>query len=85
MSKSSMTTEQIILEVNRMMAASDALDGDCKKCRVKRLSRLTEDDAIRLRRNWNVDIVGGTCRGECMAVLEATIDLLGDKYDAVWS
>ena len=66
------------------MAKSDALDGDCKECQVRRVSRLTEEEVTRFGRNWNVDMFSGECRGECLEVLAAELDLLGKKYEAIW-
>lgn len=78
------TPEQIKDAINTAIAGSDALDGDCKECQVKRICRVTEDCAKQLGRNWNVDIVNGECRNGCMEVLEAIVNVVGKKHEAVW-
>jgi hypothetical protein len=70
--------------INVSMANSEALDGDCKECRVKRICQVTEAEAKALGRNWNVDMFNGECKGECLDVLEKVVVLLGQKYDAIW-
>lgn len=85
MKKALQTPDRIKDEINVAMANSEELDGDCKECQVRRISRISDVEAKLLGRNWNVDLVNGECRGECMAVLEATVRLLGTKYDAIWS
>lgn len=84
MNKKLRTTEQITEIVNAAMESSETLDGDCKNCRVKRVCRVSEDEARQLGRNWNVDMVNGECRGECMSVLEVTVRDLGKAYEAIW-
>ena len=78
------TPEQIKNALNVAMSESIALDGDCKGCQVRRIGRVTDEEANHLGRNWNVDMVNGECQGECMAVLEQTAMELGKKVDAVW-
>ena len=85
MTKTLQTPEQIKDAINLPMANSDALDGDCRECKVRRISRVTAEEANQLGRDWNVSMVNGECRGECMAVLEATVNLVGRKYEAIWS
>jgi len=79
-----LTPEEIKNALNVAMAQSLALGGDCQRCQVKRIARVTEEDAIRLGRNWNVDMVNGECQGDCMTVLEQTSRELGSKIDALW-
>jgi hypothetical protein len=71
MTKALQTPEQIKKAINLAMAKSDALDGDCRECQVRRICRDTAEEAKQLGRNWNVNMVNGKCRGDCMAVLEA--------------
>ena len=85
MTKALETPEQIKDAINLAMAKSDALDGDCRECQVRRICRVTAEEAKQLGRNWNVDMVNGECRGECMAVLEAIVNVVGKKHEAIWS
>lgn len=85
MTKSLETPEQIKDAINLAMAESDALDGDCRECQVRRICRVTAEEANQLGRNWNVDMVNGECQGECKAVLEATVNVVGKKHEAIWS
>lgn len=85
MTKTPKTPEQIKDEINLAMAKSDALDGDCRECKVKRLRRVTEEEAKQLGRNWNIDMINGECRGECVAVLDTIVSAIGKKHEAIWS
>lgn len=82
--KALQTPDQIINALNVAMAKSNALDGDCKGCQVRRIGRVTDEEAKYLGRNWNIDMVNGECQGDCMTVLEQTAKELGKKFDAVW-
>jgi hypothetical protein len=84
-SKKFITPEEIKNALNVAMAQSFALGGDCQRCQVKRIAPVTEEDAIRLGRNWNVDIVNDKCIGDCMATLEQTAKDFGSNFDALWS
>lgn len=84
MKKVLQTPEQIKEALNIAMATSEELDGDCKKCQVRRIGRVTEDETKQLGRNWNVEMVNGECRGECMALLRDRAKIIGNKYDAIW-
>jgi len=78
------TPDQIKNSLNVTMAKSTALDGDCKECQVRGIGRVTEEEANHLGRNWNVNMLNGECKGDCIAVLEQTAMELGKKVDAVW-
>lgn len=84
MTKALQTPEQIKDAINLAMAQSDALDGKCKACQIRRISRVTSEEAKQLGRNWNMGMGSGECRGECMAVLKAVVDQLGREFDAIW-
>ncbi|ORE89454.1 hypothetical protein ATO7_06225 [Oceanococcus atlanticus] len=84
MQKTLMTPEEIVNALNSAMANSGALDGDCKECQVRRIGRVTEQEAGQLGRNWNVEMVNGECLGECMAVLTEVAKEVGRKLDASW-
>jgi len=66
------------------MANSDELDGDCKKCEVRRISRVTAEEEKYLGRNWDVDMVNGECRA-CMGILENIAKRIGREFDTLWS
>ncbi len=83
MEKTLITPVQIVTELNTAMAESEELDGDCKECQVRRVGRVTEEEAKYLGRNWNVDMVNGECGGDCMKVLEKMAKVIGRKFDAV--
>lgn len=85
MKKELQTPDQIKNSLNITMAKSKALDGDCKECQVRSIGRVTEEEAKKLGRNWNVNKVNGECQGDCMAVLEQAAKELGKKFDADWS
>lgn len=85
MTKALQTPQQIKDAINLAMSKSDALDGDCKKCQVRRIRRVTAEEAKQLGRNWNVDMVNGECRGECMSVLGAIVNVVGKQHEAIWS
>lgn len=85
MTKILQTPEEIKDVINLAMAKSDTLDGDCRECQVRRISRVTAEEAKQLGRNWNVDMVNGECQGECLAALEAIVNVVGRKYEAIWS
>lgn len=84
MAKTLQTPDQIINVLNAAMAESDALDGDCRECQVRRIGRVTEQEAEQLGRNWNVDMVNGECHGGCMEVLEQKAREIGSQFDVDW-
>ena len=84
MSKTIKTPKEIVNALNEAMRESNELDGDCRRCQVRRITRITEEEAEQLGRNWNVDLVNDECIGECMGVLEVIARDLGGRYDAIW-
>lgn len=84
MGKTQQTPEQIMNALNAAMVESDALDGDCRECRVRHIGPVTDEEAQYLERNWNAIVFNGECTGDCMTVLEQTTKVLGNKFDAVW-
>lgn len=77
--------EKIVVTLNLAMSKSNASDGDCRECQVRRISRLTDEEAGQLGRNWNVDLVNGECQGECTKVLEQLASSVGADFEAAWS
>ena len=76
---------EIVEALNGAISKSNALDGDCKECRVRRVGRVTDEEEKQLGRNWNVDMVNGECGGECRAVLAEIALAVGKELDASWS
>lgn len=84
MTKEFKTPEEIQEEINNAMQNSNALDGDCKDCQVRRICQIPEDEQIILGRNWNIDMVSGECQGDCKSVLEQIAKEVGNKFEANW-
>ncbi len=84
MSKTLVSPDKIVAVLNTEMQNSKALDGDCRECQVRRIRRVTDEEAMQLGRNWNVDMVKGECRGGCMEVLQEVARVVGREYDASW-
>lgn len=84
-SKKVVAPEKIVITLNLAMSKSNALDGDCRECQVHHISRLTDEAAKQLGRNWNVDLVNGECQGECTKVLEQLARSIGADFEAAWS
>ena len=84
MAKTLVSPDEIVVIINAEMKKSKALDGDCRECQVRQISRVTEHDAQQLRRNWNVDMVNGECRGGCREVLAEVASGVGREFDAAW-
>lgn len=85
MEKTQQTPDQIVNALNDEMAGSDALDGDCRECKVRHIGRVPDQEAEQLGRNWDVGMVNGECHGGCMEVLEQIVRKIGSQYDADWS
>lgn len=85
MAKTLVSPEKIVVAINAKMKQSKALDGDCRECEVRRVSRVTGHEAQQLGYNWNVDMVNGECRGGCMEVLEEVVKAVGREFDVSWS
>ena len=83
--KKTVSPEEIVEALNSAISTSDALDGDCQECRVRRVGRVTDEEEKQLGRNWNVDMVNGECGGECHAVLVEIALAVGKELDASWS
>ena len=83
--KRTASPEEIVKALNSAISQLDALDGDCRECRVRRISRVTYGEEKQLDRNWNVDMVNGECGGECRAILEDIARAVGKELDAFWS
>ncbi|BAV32766.1 hypothetical protein SCL_0444 [Sulfuricaulis limicola] len=77
--------EEIVAVLNKALAESAALEGDCRECQVRRVGRVTDEEARQLGRNWNVDMVNGECGGECYDVLVDIAREVGGALDASWS
>lgn len=84
MAKTLVLPDEIVAALNAEMKQSKALDGDCRECRVRRVSRATDHEAQQLGRNWNVDMVNGECRGDCADVLAEVARNVGRKFNAAW-
>jgi hypothetical protein len=84
MAKMLVLPDQIVAMLNAEMKKSTALDGDCRECLVRRVSRVPDHEAKQLRRNWNVDMVNGECQGDCMEVLQEVAIAVGYEYDVSW-
>lgn len=84
MAKTLASPDEIVATLNAAMKKSKVLDGDCRECQVRRVGRVTDQDAQQLGRNWNVDIVNGDCRDECMVVLAEVARNVGREFDAEW-
>ena len=74
--------EKIVVTLNLAMSESNALDGDCRDCQVRRISRLMDEEARQLGRNWNVDFVAASAKVECMKILEQLASSVGADFDA---
>jgi hypothetical protein len=83
--KKSVLPNEIVKALNSAISKSDALDGDCQECRVRRVGRVTDEEEKQLGRNWNVDMVNGECVGECRDVLVEIAREIGKELDASWS
>ena len=84
MAKTLGSQDEIVATLNAEMKKSKALDGDCRKCQVRRISRVTDHEAQQLGRNWNVDMVNGECQGGCMEALLEVASSVGREFDAAW-
>ena len=85
MSKTLVPCEQIAEMLNAKMKISEALGGDCRECRVRRVGRVTDMDARLLGRNWDVDMVNGECKGDCLEVLREVASVIGNRFDVLWT
>ncbi len=78
------TMDEIIIMINAGMAESDALDGDCKGCRVSGVYKLKDQEDIdRLGRNWELSVANKYCTGECLAVLEYEAKKIARLFDVI--
>lgn len=82
--KKIVSPEEIVDSLNSALSKSTALDGDCQKCRVHQVNRISNDDAEQLGRNWNIVFMNGECGGGCHAVLVDITRAIGDELEASW-
>lgn len=84
MAKVPQTQKNIVDAINVTMRNSTDLDGDCTRCEVVGIRRVTPAEQGELNRNWNVDYVNGECCASCLEILEKAVAVLGQKYEAIW-
>lgn len=82
--KKAVSPKTIVDALNCAISKSVALDCDCQECRVRRVRRVTTEEAMQLGRNWNVDVVNDECCGECHAVLVKIALAIGNEMNASW-
>jgi hypothetical protein len=75
---------EMVQKINSALLSSEEADGDCKRCQVKSVARVTDAESMALDRNWNVGMVNGDCRGDCYTALDKIVSALGKDFEVAW-
>lgn len=79
MSKIKIPPDELQNKINNEIANSNALDGDCRKCRVRSVVPSTNQHC-----NWDIKYTNEACTSECRTVLKAILHKVANNYDALW-
>lgn len=76
MAKKLLTAKEIRDEINRRMAESEALDGDCEECKALMPGRRPPESGS----NWTIEHIRN-CVGPCANVMQGVIEQARREFD----